>query len=298
MNALLDQAQKWVDLGISVIPIKCQSKLPDARRLPGFVERKAKWEGYQDRLPTREEIKFWFDHPSTIWRGNLGVVTGWRGLVVIDFDQFDLFADWWGRYPIETFMIGTNRGVHVYLFADQPTQAKKLTGVDIKAAGGYVLAPPSIHPSGKAYEVLGDWPILRISGIEELLPDDLFPEAACEAKSTCNWVIPQAENKITIDPFQIASQPPSISLIADIRNRVKILDFFPDAKKKDPSGRWWVTRCPFHDDHNPSFWIDAARGICGCYAGCTSRPLDVLNLTARLQNITNDQAITLLRGRL
>ena len=38
-------------------------------------------------------------------------------------------------------------------------------------------------------------------------------------------------------------------------------------------------------------WVDTARGICGCYAGCTPKPFDVIDLYARLHGLDNRDAI-------
>ena len=45
---------------------------------------------------------------------------------------------------------------------------------------------------------------------------------------------------------------------------------------------------------NPSFWIDTTRQLCGCHAGCTPKPLDVIDLFARICSLGNDEAIRVL----
>ena len=59
--------------GWSVIPVKAFAKRPIVR-----------WEAFQNRLPTREEVEGWFRR----WPdANLGIVTGAiSGLVVLDVD--------------------------------------------------------------------------------------------------------------------------------------------------------------------------------------------------------------------
>ena len=54
---------------------------------------------------------------------------------------------------------------------------------------------------------------------------------------------------------------------------------------------YYLTRCPLHDDHNPSMWVDTDQHICGCHAGCTDKPLDVVNLYARIHDLSNSEAI-------
>src|SRR4029077_4064599 len=55
-----------------------------------------------------------------------------------------------------TVEVITARGRHIYF--KMPTTpirnsaGKVAPGIDVRGDGGYVLAPPSIHPSGKRYE--------------------------------------------------------------------------------------------------------------------------------------------------
>jgi len=90
--------------------------------------------------------------------------------------------------------------------------------------------------------------------------------------------------------FQRRPQPwQGGDLISNIKACYEILSAFPNAR---PTSRgWYVTQCPFHEDHNPSFWIDTNRGLCGCFAGCTEKPYDVIDLKAKLDHITCEEAI-------
>ena len=126
-------ASMWLAKGIATIPCKTRSKV-------SLVP----WKEYQIRLPTIPELEDWFGLGS---QNNLAVITGGAAcLVVIDFDSMDYFKLWQGLYPVKTFMVRTGRGVHVYLFVEEPARTMHFPGIDIKADGGYVLAPPSIHP--------------------------------------------------------------------------------------------------------------------------------------------------------
>jgi hypothetical protein len=65
------------------------------------------------------------------------------------------------------------RGAHVLFKGTRRTTDLKLRGVELRGAGGYVLAPPSVHPSGVPYE--GAWPAYAAlpdepAGIEILCP--------------------------------------------------------------------------------------------------------------------------------
>src|SRR5262249_12553200 len=93
---------------------------------------------------------------------NIGVATGKpSGIFVVDVDGVDAEAELrkleaqHGALP-PTIEVITARGRHVYFkmpAAPIRNSAGKLgPGLDIRATGGYVLAPPSIHPTGRRYE--------------------------------------------------------------------------------------------------------------------------------------------------
>jgi DNA primase (bacterial type) len=78
--------------------------------------------------------------------------------------------------------------------------------------------------------------------------------------------------------------------IEQIKARVKIEDFIPVGTKTGST--YYVGKCPFHSDAHDSMWVDTAKQICGCYAGCTTKPLDVINLYAKMMGIDNIEAIS------
>lgn len=278
----LEQAKMWKKLGIATIPIRFRDKRPELKS----------WQEFQKRLPTDIELSKWFSGPFH----NLGIVVGWRNLVVIDFDNDTEYARWqlWiARRPIyrwirQTLHVKTARGVHVYVTTSQPAQNAKLPGIDVKAVGGYVLAPPSVHPSGVEYTVLSGSLPVWVEALSDVLPAELLvvhtqlPERQFQIASSI---------VVSDDPWERASQPfePDHDLIEQIKQRYRIEQFFPRLiHKKD---RWHMTNCPFHDDRSPSMWVDTQRQICGCFAGCTQRPYDVIDLYARLHNLTIQDAI-------
>lgn len=277
---LLEIAMQWTKAGYAVIPILYRNKRPDAWLLPDY-----EWAIYQKRLPSNTELVKWFPAPLH----NIALITGWNNLVVIDFDNMFAFECWYSLFPIDTYMVKTNRGMHVYLRVQQPVTNYHGELLDIKANGGYVLIPPSVHPSGYIYQVYRDQPILEIEQLSSVLPEELMPA-------------PKASTILPIEPIVLEPDPWTAvekawqadeDLVSKVREK-NLLEFFPDAIQKSGDGRWWIARCPFHSDHNPSFWIDTRRQICGCYVGCTPKPLDVINLFARLHGLTNRDAILIM----
>jgi replicative DNA helicase len=112
------------------------------------------WKEYQTRLPTEEEVCAWFDQNPD---ANIGIVTGAiSGLVVFDLDSDDAvaYANEKGGFP-ETPKVKTGKGYHLYLKHPgfeirNNVNVKRKT--DVRADGGYVVAPPSVHGSGHIYE--------------------------------------------------------------------------------------------------------------------------------------------------
>ena len=107
--------------------------------------------------------------PTTIdeWWGNgkgygIGIATGQEsGIVVVDVDNgpgkfgedsLDAFVDRVGPLPDSPTALTPN-GRHLYFKwpGFNPAQDLLGPGIDLQAEGRYVVAPPSVHPSGKEY---------------------------------------------------------------------------------------------------------------------------------------------------
>jgi hypothetical protein len=143
MSETLKYARDYVEKGFSVIPLRPNTKIP---ALPS-------WEPYQDRLPTDEELKLWFDNN---YGYNIGIVTGRvSGLAVIDCDT-EAAIDYIFKHGLDQApTVETSKGRHYY-FKSSGVKSEKYTDgnikIDLKAEGGYVVAPPSIHETGKLYQ--------------------------------------------------------------------------------------------------------------------------------------------------
>ena len=130
--------------------------------------------GFKDATTDQVTIaKWWEDQPDAM----VGVPTGKAsGFWVLDVDDPELF---WDKCPFvlpTTRQIKTGRGFHFYWrFGDvdvrnsQKTGNKgqlvwpfpDLPGVDVRGEGGYVIVPPSRHPSGARYEIVNDADIVE-----------------------------------------------------------------------------------------------------------------------------------------
>jgi putative DNA primase/helicase len=126
----------------------------------------------------------WTDDPNR----NLGIATGTgSGLLVLDVDGPAGLASVNGRALPTTPTVATHKGRHYY-YKHPPgmahtTRTGLLNGVDVRGEGGYVVAPPSIHPSGAQYTwIEGAGPDLALAEtpawLIEMLTDTPPPSVA------------------------------------------------------------------------------------------------------------------------
>lgn len=143
-NLILGQALDLMSEGFSVLPCVARQKEPAIR-----------WKKYQSYRADEEMIREWF---GGITDYNLAIVCGAvsGGLVVLDFDDEDLYTKWRrsNTVPDGTPIVRSSRGFHVYVRTDRAIDSHKVRGLDILGEGHYVLAPPSLHPSGARYELI------------------------------------------------------------------------------------------------------------------------------------------------
>ena len=148
--------------GFSVIPLRRDKK-------PLLV-----WQEFQTRLPSDEELEEWF---LRRWPdANLGIVTGaLSGLVVVDADGEAGLAWIKQHLPVTGVYVRTGRGWHAYFRhpgGNVRNRGRIAPEVDIRADGGYVVAPPSLHACGTAYAWLftpglGGWDDLEPYRLKE-----------------------------------------------------------------------------------------------------------------------------------
>jgi len=141
-------ALEYLRRGWSVIPAVAKAKRP---ALP--------WKTYQSRLVSEETLRKWFDRSPDY---NVSIVTGaLSGLIVIDVDprhggraSLKQLEQEHGSLPDTVESVTGGGGRHLY-FAHPGGEIHNRTnikpGIDLRGDGGCIVAPPSIHPSGKPY---------------------------------------------------------------------------------------------------------------------------------------------------
>ena len=138
------------DQNLSIIPLRRQP--PQDRKKAALKE----WKPFQQKRASWKQIMEWWSTAEF----NIGVVCGAisENLVVLDFDDakigYNLFGKAIGK---TTFVVKTGRekgGIHVYFKTMFPVRKFRIDelAIDVQGEGAYVVAPPSIHESGKQYE--------------------------------------------------------------------------------------------------------------------------------------------------
>jgi hypothetical protein len=113
------------------------------------------WETYQVDRATPVVLTQWFYGENA--RYNIGIVTGKVSqLVVIDIDANKGGFEWLNSTKlISSHMVRTGGGgYHLYFHYTGPpigNRVRLAEGVDVRAEGGQVAAPPSLHHSGHRY---------------------------------------------------------------------------------------------------------------------------------------------------
>lgn len=158
--------------------------------------------GVKDATKDPAQIQAWLTQWPTM---NVGIATGPSGLLVLDVDPKNGGEASWndvvkrhGDGIANSIRVRTGGGGgHVY-YARPPanghgdlgnTAGKLGPGLDTRGAGGYVVAPPSLHKSGKRYEWVQD------NGLEHellALPTALFQDLTRVKPREATLVVPEA----------------------------------------------------------------------------------------------------------
>lgn len=155
-----------------------------------------KWADLRENPATDDTIdEWWSEQPD----GNIGLLTG-NGLVVVDCDSPEAVAIVESRLPKTPWRVKTRRGCHFYYRGNYRCSKIEHHSIDIKGAGGYVVAPPSIHETGFVYEWMRDggteeW---EVGDLPELMKSDL---AALNART----MRAMPDNVFQFDPNAVRS---------------------------------------------------------------------------------------------
>lgn len=145
MSALGKAAAEFAARGFLVFPLKPRGKEPITQH------------GFKDATCDEAQVREWWSKTPA---ANIGIATG-RGLFVVDVDvhgEEDGLAslrEWereHGKLPETATVRSGGGGLHLYYHGEAKSGTHVKPGVDVRGVGGYIVAPPSVHPTGQRYE--------------------------------------------------------------------------------------------------------------------------------------------------
>lgn len=176
MTSINELASEYVDNGWSVLPVKPEEKRPYMTN----------WLQYTRTRAPKETVQSWFTNLSG---AGVGVVTGRiSNIIVLDVESYCSIPieELLKRYPTQMVARSGSGGYH--LFYQYPQGVSKVSnrvgifeGADLRADGGFIVLPPTIHPSGNKYT----WEKRGVPGV--------FPRELLDLQSTSqtrgdNWI--------------------------------------------------------------------------------------------------------------
>lgn len=160
MSSVLSASQEYLASGVSIIPLK--GKLCALRS----------WSMAQQYRASHKVLGQW--HQAGLLAG-VGIVCGAvsGNLVVLDFDSHEAVCDFEDTFPqlTDTFCVssGSRRGAHYYFYSKELPASTLVKNHELRANGMYVVAPPSLHPSGNRYEVRRCVEPMRLDNMREVV---------------------------------------------------------------------------------------------------------------------------------
>ena len=149
-----DYAIEYVDSGWSILPVKPEDKRPYMTN----------WLQYNHTRASKEMAVNWFKQLSG---AGIGVVTGKiSNMVVLDVESYcpTPIEELLKMYPTQMISRTGSGGYH--LFYQYPQNVTKISnrvgifeGADLRADGGFIVLPPTIHPNGNRYEWIKKGPL-------------------------------------------------------------------------------------------------------------------------------------------
>lgn len=159
-----DAAVSYFYEGLSVIPLTGK-------------EAKMSWKIYQEELAIPQTIHHW--HKTGVLK-NVGIVCGKvsKNLVVMDLDGQAAIEAFEAKFPhlLDTFTVltGSGKGKHLYYRVQTLPPTTRINypnhqGIELRAEGCYMVAPPSLHPTTHAaYRPAFSAQILKLPHLEDV----------------------------------------------------------------------------------------------------------------------------------
>lgn len=259
---IISSAFIYVSKGFKVLPLIFRNKIP----LKGT-------KGHKTATFDEKIISNWFkDEPL-----NIGIATGEASsIIVVDVDfrnggekSFGELEQAIGKLP-KTLKVITGNGFHLYYSipsgALKSRKLEKYQGIDFKADGGYVVAPPSIHPNGKIYEWEKEHSPndIEIANIPEKLlimlkdnnkkrePKNNISKSIINEKSNLHH---NSKNEIQSNDFIYNIEKPNLE-IETVLNEYSYTKWNTKVILINNKDFTFKISSPFNSDSNPSFFLN------------------------------------------
>jgi len=153
-NPMMQEALRYADLGLKVIPLRTEGDIKAPHQMTGQGPRG----GHHAASSDREQIKEWWRRSPN---SGIGINCRASGIVVVDVDLYkgggETLKQLQVKFPgvLESMVVAKTGGggLHIFFVAEE---GKKYPGtfghaIEVKH-NGYVAVSPSPHPSGRTYE--------------------------------------------------------------------------------------------------------------------------------------------------
>lgn len=226
-DTMLNAALAYAEMGLPVVPIhtpvfkdgklsSCSCKVANCITENNTGKHPRTMKGLKAATTDKDQIKKWWE----MWpEANIGIVTGkmanGKDLVVIDIDTKNNGTDNWNaiveshqKLPSTAESITGSGGKHILFVSDVPVKCSVgliAGGVDVRGTGGYIVAPPSLHKSGKRYqwELSSDPSEVQLAPLPDWLLSMTGPRRPASMPSVSNedGKIPEGERNTKLYKF-------------------------------------------------------------------------------------------------
>jgi hypothetical protein len=161
MKSLRYWAIKYAEAGFRVLPLEPCGKSPlgSSKDSPFHQDLRRPLNGFKDSTTDVKQISAWWK----IWpNANIGICPP-PGIAIVDIDPRNGGTRSTAMVPTLESVTGRGDGGGHLFYKNPPANLPDIAGIDIVTTGGYVVAPPSIHPdSGLPYKWVGKFDPARI----------------------------------------------------------------------------------------------------------------------------------------
>ena len=272
----LDYAESYlIDHNLSIVPLNYKRKNP-----------KIKWNKYRNVLMKPQKIKKYFGKSKY---SNIGIVTGKiSNIIVLDIDKKNNGLETLKELEIpDTVTVKTGGGGFHYFFQypegfdkiSNFQNEEALPGIDLRADGGYVVAPPSVHPNGERYRFVAgkNFGEIDIAQAPSWLIEFI--------KSKKKPIKPKSKDKSFKDFYGNKNNyPDNENIFSKINDIVPIVDLwneYGDGQKLNSNNK---IICPFHNDSDPSLSFNIEENYFHCFGcGAGGGPVNLIQMTKNVE---------------